>query len=220
MKDKITLKKVIWSVIGFLVFALIIVPIGETLIYESRYKNPNIDLVQISNDDFEMNVNRFVASGRDGFVNVDIIKKNSAWKYAEIQVIDKDGYIIHREFVDLRDVSVGSKVNVEFAFNGEDAVALNIVGSDEVKEPITVVNTLKNKIKESKIYKKIDELFRKVVDKLSGGDSRFNIDAIKAKLAGIPNWLKSIFLQIRNFVFSVDPGLRAIILIIIGYVLL
>ena len=81
MKDKITLKKMIWTIIGFLVVALILIPLGETLIYQSRYKTPDKSLAQVSNDDFNMKINRFVASGRDGFVNVDITRKNDKWKY-------------------------------------------------------------------------------------------------------------------------------------------
>ena len=213
MKDNITLKNVIWTTIGFLILALIIVPVGETLINESRYKNPNKDLVYVSNDDFDMTINRFVASGRDGFVNVDIVKKNENWKYAEIQVIDKDGYIIHREFVDLRDVPVGTKVNVEFSFKGEDAVALNIIGSDEIKEPISVLNTLKNKIKDTKIYKAIDNLYEKHVKDKFG----FNFDEIKLQLQKVPTWLKGLYLQVSAYFTALHPGLRAIILIGIGY---
>ncbi len=216
MKDTITLKKVIWSIIGVLLLALIVVPVGETLIYQSRYKNPNKDLIQVSNDDFDMYINSFKASTRDGFVNVDIVKKNDKWKFAEIQVLDSDGYIVHREFVDLRDVPVGSRVNVEFSFKAGDAASLNIIGSDEIKEPITILNNLKNKIKETKIYKAIEDLYNKnIKDKIN-----LDLDGLKAKINSLPGWLKGVYMQVINTFTALDPGLRAIILVAIGYVLI
>lgn len=235
MKDNLTLKKVIWTIIGFLVISLILIPLGETLIYQSRYKTPDKSLAKITNDEFDMVVNRFVASGRDGFVNVDIVKKNDKWKYAEVQVIDRDGYVIHREFVDLRDVPVGSKVNIEFPFKGTDVATLNIIGSDEIKEPITIWNGIKNRIKNSKIYKAIEKFYNETLkDKIL--NSRiykslvdfynkyikpiFNLDfnQLKEKVKALPIMVKTSFIQLINAFMALDPGFRAIILISIGYI--
>ncbi len=212
MKDTITLKKFIWTIIGFIILFFIVVPIGETLIYQSRYKNPNKDLVQISNDDFDMYINKFTSSGRDGFVNVDIIKKSDKWKYAEVQVIDKDGYVIHREYVDLSDIDVGEKVNVEFSFKGEDASHLNIVGVDEIKEPDTILNRLRDMIKETAIYEEIEKFYNKYLKDIF----KIDFEGLKAELYKIPEWLRITFLQFSSAFMLLDPGLRAILLIITG----
>lgn len=212
MKDKITLKKFIWTIIGFLLLFFVIVPLGETLIYQSRYQNPNKDLVHISNDDYDMNINSFTSSGRDGFVNIDIVKKSDKWKYAEVQVIDKDGYIIHREYIDLSDVNVGEKINVEFSFKGEDAAYLNIVGSDEIKEPDTILNRLKNKIEDSFIYKMIERIYNDYIRKLFNLD--FNFDELKLRLKEIPIWIRISIETVLSSFLMLDPGLRAVSLII------
>ena len=184
-----------------------------------------------------MSINSFVSSGRDGFVNVDIVKKNDKWKYAEIQVIDKDGYIIHREFIDLRDVPVGSKVNVEFSFKGEDAALLNIIGSDVIKEPITIWNGIKNRIKNSKIYKAIENFYNEYLknkiknsvlyktienfyNKYLKDKLKLDFNELKIRIKNLPNWFKNLYLQFITMFTALDPGLRAILIITFSYLMI
>lgn len=221
MKDKITLNNFILMIVGFILFAFIIVPIGETLIYNSRYSNPNKELVQLENDDFEMCINKFDAASREGFINVDLVKKNDKWKYAEVQVLDKDGYIIHREYKDLSDIREGSKFNMDFSYFGEDAASLNIVGSNEIKERDTTFNRIKNKfkesklfdrVKESKVYKAIENFYEnKVKDKLN-----IDFDKVEKQIRELPSWLKGTYSASMAWLYSLDPGLRAIGIIFIA----
>lgn len=208
MKDKITFKKVILTIIGFLIFAFIIVPVGETLIYQSRYKSINNEMVEINNEDFYMKINQFVASGRDGLVNIDFIKKNDKWKYAEVQVIDKDGYIIHREYEDISNYDENLKYNLDFGYKGEDSAYLNIEGSNEIKEPATILNRIKNTIKNSPIYKEVEKIY----DKYLKDVFKMNFSELK----DLPLWLKTLYLQLTSSFFALDPGLRAILIIAIS----
>ena len=208
MKDKITLKKVL-IIIGIIVLVLLLSPFAENLIYQSRYKNEAQNLAEIINDDFDMNINKFNAATTDGFVDVDILKKNSKWKYAEVQVIDKDGYIIHREYQDLSEIEDGKKFNLDFGYRGEDGASLNIVGSNEIKEKDTTINRLKNKTKDSKIYKSIEDFYNKNLK----GKFKISFNELKMKIYQIPNWIKVAFGEMSTAFYAIPPGVRALAII-------
>ena len=169
----------------------LLVSVGETLIYQSRYKNPNKEISDISTDDFYMKINKFVASGRESLVNVNILRKNDKWRYAEVQVIDKDGYIIHREYADLLNIPSDTKFNLDFGYKGEDSAALNIIGVNEIKEPDTIFNRIKNAIKDSPIYKEIEKIYNKYIkDKIN-----LDFNKLKEKILEIPLWLRGLYLN-------------------------
>lgn len=228
MKDKITLKQVIFAVIGFIIVSLILIPIGETLIYDSRYVPTAETLSEVDNEDFYMKVNMFVSSNVDGLVDVDIIKKNDKWKYAEVQVIDEDGYIIYSKYVDLANCDVNSKFNLEFGYHGEDSAYLNIAGANKFRNRITIFKSIKEDIQNFKVYKWFVNLYNKhLKDKVDKAQEeiinlynkylkdkvKLEWSEIKAKAVQIPTWLKGIYVQGTTMFFGLHPGIRSILAI-------
>lgn len=161
IKDELTLKQFLAMIIGCLLFLFVISPILENLVLQSRYKEMKGGSKKIETSDFDANITRFRSGTRDGFVELELLKKNSKFRFAELQIIDEDGYIIDKKYIDLAKQKENKKYPYELSYKGVDAVNLRIKGITDLEEKE------KSKLKKSKLAKLYEKTKNTIINSTS-----------------------------------------------------
>lgn len=131
MKDKLTFRQFILIIIGLLLFLYIISPFLEKLIFNSKYKEMKIANKFFSSDNLDVNIHKFTSSGKDGNIEMDLKKKNSKYKYARVDIIDDEGYIVDKQYINLEDIEKDKYVKTKIKYNALNAKGFNITPTNE-----------------------------------------------------------------------------------------